>query len=140
MNFQRRISAVEHQNALAVRRHLGKNRLMPGVRAPDDGGRLAVDDEQRVAPGGRGVNPIAVGGEVEGVGERSHRDPRGDLVDVRVELPNVAAQRTDSPDFGAGGVFAQAGKSRSDEYVRGWGEFYQVDDGEATVGVANVSV
>ena len=64
-----------------------------------------VDGDELVVGGRGGVDAIAGGREIEGVGERADRDA-GDLTGRGVKNPDAAVGGADTPDFVAGGVFA----------------------------------
>ena len=114
--------------------------LVAGGGASDDGVGLGVQREERVVARSRGVQPFAVPGEFDREGKRAHGNARGNLVDARIENPDVAAGTADAKDFGARGMLAQSGKSGAEVKMREGLELDEVDHGDAAVGGGDVGI
>src|SRR5258708_7868059 len=116
---------------------------MPGRSTRDDGARSNVNRHQRVVPGRRGVDAVAVRRKVERIGKWPHGDPRGDLpcevIGACIEDPHVAAGAADPEHFRATGMLAYSRESWPDcDACHGF-ELHEVHDGDVAVSSSDIS-
>jgi len=132
-------TAIEDEDVFVVGSDACEDGLGAGPGAAKNAAGSGVEGDELVVGGGGGVDAIAGGREVEGVGRRSDRDAVK-LAGGRIEDPNVAGGSADAPDFVAGGMFAEIGDGGADGDVGDDVKAGKIDDGEGAVVGGDVGV
>jgi hypothetical protein len=132
-------AAVEDEDVFVVGSDASEDGLGTGPGAAKNGAGGGVKSDELVVRGGGGVDAIAGGREVEGVGRRADGNA-SNLTGRRIEDPNVAGGRADAPDFVARGMFTEIGDGRADGDVGDNVKAGKIDDGEGAVVCGDVGV
>ena len=102
-------------------RDAGLDRFGIGGCAANDGAQIAIDGEDLIGGGGRGVGAARISRKIERVGKRAGLDTCDDLVGMGVENEDEASGGADAPNFVAFCMFAHVGDAGCDEKFSGWG-------------------
>jgi len=138
-------ATVDDENIFGVGSETGLDGLGIGVGAAVDLTGGGINGDELVGAGGRSVDAVAVGGEIERVRRRADGDAR-DLVGGGIEDEDVAASVADAPDFVAFRVLAEVGDGGAGLRGLGDGEFGdglelgEINDGERAVVGGDVGV